>query len=88
MKSVRVLAAVLIFVVSCPISWVCGWYAGGWATAGMSVLLPTYGCFYWLISRFTGPGMLCAIASVVLGFGGAFVSLTSIHALLSGEARR
>ena len=77
MKIIRYTFATIVFLLACPLSWVGAWAAGDLGTVGLSILMPTYGGFYWLLHGLpiVGSGFLHTILSWILGMAGAFVSL-------------
>jgi hypothetical protein len=87
MKFIRYFAATAIFMIACPLSWVAAWDVGTCFTVGLSVVMPTYGVIYWLLSKLLGASFLQSLLSWVLGFGGAFITLMLIK-LLVGKYER
>lgn len=83
MKVIKNIVAFIIFVVSCPLSWVAAWDAGTWFDVGLSVIMPTYGLIYWGLLELMGHSFLQTLLSWMLGFVGAGISLTLIHFLTS-----
>ncbi|NTV67715.1 MAG: hypothetical protein HGB06_08580 [Chlorobaculum sp.] len=87
MKFIRYIAATLIFIIACPLSWVAAWDAGTWFTVGLSIIMPTYGVIYWALLKLIGATFLQSLLSWVFGFGGAFISLTLINMLIKEPGR-
>lgn len=87
MKGIKYLAATIIFVIACPLSWVAAWDAGTWFTVGLSVIMPTYGVIYWVLLKLMGATFLQSLLSWILGFGGAFITLTLINLLMKEPER-
>jgi|GEM_PF-5630335 len=86
MTLIRLILASLIFLVACPTSWILAWQLGSWFTVMISIALPTYGLFYFLLSLYIENTFLHALLSMILGFAGAGVSLTLINILLQQNA--
>jgi len=82
MKIIKYIAATLVFIVACPLSWVAAWDAGTWFTVGLSLIMPTYGVIYWVLLKLIGATFLQSLLSWVLEFGGAFITLTLMNILL------
>lgn len=87
MKFIRYFVATIIFMIACPLSWVAVWNAGTWFTVGLSIIMPTYGVIYWVLLELIGPAFLQSLLSWVLGFGGAFITLSLINVLLKEPER-
>lgn len=49
--------------------------------------MPTYGVIYWVLLELIGPAFLQSLLSWVLGFGGAFITLSLINVLLKEPER-
>jgi len=87
MKIVRYTIAAIVFVLANPLSWVGAWTAGDLGTVGLSIVMPTYGGFYWLLHGLpiVGSGFLHTVLSWILGIVGAFASLFIMYLLVSDE---
>jgi hypothetical protein len=81
MRFIKLALAVLIFLVSVPLSWYGAWVAGYWGTVILSVLIPTYGIIYWALFQVMGHGFMHSLLSVVLGLAGAIVSMVAMRVL-------
>ena len=79
---IKHVAATIIFIIACPLSWVAAWNAGTWFTVGLSLIMPTYGVIYWVLMQLMGATFLQSLFSWVLSFGGAFITLLLINVLL------
>lgn len=82
MKIIRYLAAAVIFIIACPLSWVAAWNAGTWFTTALSLIMPTYGVIYWGLMQLLGPTFFQSLLSWVLGFVGAFITFLLITLLV------
>ncbi len=85
MKLLKYVIATIIFVIACPLSWVAAWNAGSWLTVVFSLVLPTYGIFYWVLFDLINVTFLHALVSFVLGIVGAGITLTVLHTLTKGD---
>ena len=82
MKYIRSIAAIFVFLISCPLSWVAAWVSGTWFTVLLSLIAPTYGLLHWITIQLLGPTFLQSLISWGLAIPGAMISLSIIHSLL------
>lgn len=78
MKVLKIFLAVIIFFISCPLSWYLAWKSDYWIDLLFSFIVPTYGLFNYLTTLMMGSGFIQGLLSWILGLVGAFFSLSLI----------
>lgn len=84
MRPIRYFLAFIIFALTNPLSWFLAWDASGgnvlWTL--FSVIMPTSGLVLWVLNEVFGRFWMMGAAAWVLGFAGAFVSISLISMLI------
>ena len=83
MKVIRYFLIGILFLVCMPLSWFAAYDASGSIlTALFSLILPTWGLAYWVLTEAFGSGFGIGTGAFILGMIGSFLSLGILKALM------